>query len=144
MSSKDAWLTIGEPMGKTITRKQVDQLRKEFASDPSNRVAQNAVTNVQLPDLTLNRNIVQDMDNSFSTKLDEWKVTAQMRSGRCWLFAVGPASGPRRARPPGVMDAGNLFFRLLCQSALLFFAGSVPGLYRDPNEHRHSRTPSPV
>ncbi len=68
MSSKDAWLTIGEPMGKTITRKQVDQLRKEFVSDPSNRVAQNAVTNVQLPDLTLNRNIVQDMDNSYSTK----------------------------------------------------------------------------
>ena len=88
MSSEDDWLTIGEPMGKTITRKQVEQLRKEFGSDPSNRVAQNAVTNVQLPDLTLNRDIVQDIDNTFSTKLDEWKVTAQKRSGRCWLFAT--------------------------------------------------------
>ena len=75
-------------MGKTITRKQVAELRKGFAADPSNKVAQNAVTNVQLPDLTLDRNLVQNMDSSFSTKLDDWKVTAQMRSGRCWLFAT--------------------------------------------------------
>jgi len=75
-------------MGKTITRKQVVELRKEFDSEPSNKVAQNAVTNVQLPDLTLNRDLVQDIDDSFSIKLDDWKVTAQMRSGRCWLFAT--------------------------------------------------------
>ena len=75
-------------MGKTITRKQVVELRKGFAGNPSNKVAQNAVTNVQLPDLTLDRNLVQNMDSSFSTKLDDWKVTAQMRSGRCWLFAT--------------------------------------------------------
>jgi len=75
-------------MGKTITRKQVVELRKGFAADLSNKVAQNAVTNVQLPDLTLDRNLVQNMDSSFSTKLDDWKVTAQMKSGRCWLFAT--------------------------------------------------------
>ena len=75
-------------MGKTITRKQVVELRKGFAEDPSNKVAQNAVTNVQLPDLTLDRNLIQNMDSSFSTKLDDWKVTAQMKSGRCWLFAT--------------------------------------------------------
>ena len=75
-------------MGKTITRKQVAELRKGFAAHPSNKVAQNAVTNVQLPDLTLDRNLVQNMDSSFSTKLDDWKVTAQMKSGRCWLFAT--------------------------------------------------------
>jgi len=75
-------------MGKTITRKQVTELRKGFDAESSNKVAQNAVTNVQLPDLTLNRDLVQDIDDSFSTKLDDWKVTAQMRSGRCWLFAT--------------------------------------------------------
>ena len=78
MSSEEAWLTIGEPMGKTITRKQVEQLRKNFASEPSNKVAQNALTNVQLPDLTLNRDVVQDTANTFSTKLDDWKVNAQI------------------------------------------------------------------
>jgi len=75
-------------MGKTITRKQVAELRKGFDAESSNKIAQNAVTNVQLPDLTLNRDLVQDIDDSFSTKLDDWKVTAQMRSGRCWLFAT--------------------------------------------------------
>ena len=75
-------------MGKTITRKQVAELRKGFDAEPSNKVAQNAVTNVQLPDLTLDRDLVQDIADSFSTKLDDWKVTAQMRSGRCWLFAT--------------------------------------------------------
>jgi len=75
-------------MGKTITRKQVAELRKGFDAESANKVAQNAVTNVQLPDLTLNRDLVQDIDDSFSTKLDDWKVTAQMRSGRCWLFAT--------------------------------------------------------
>ena len=83
MSPEEAWLTIGEPKGKPIPRKQVEQLRKNFASEPSNKVAQNALTNVQLPDLTLNRDVVQDTANTFSTKLDDWKVTAQMRSGRC-------------------------------------------------------------
>jgi bleomycin hydrolase len=75
-------------MGKTITRKQVAELRKGFDAESSNKIAQNAVTNVQLPDLTLNRDLVQDIDDSFSIKLDDWKVTAQMRSGRCWLFAT--------------------------------------------------------
>ena len=75
-------------MGKTITKKQVSVLRKDFAANPANKVAQNAVTNVQLPDLTLNRDLVQNMDTSFSIKLDDWKVTSQKRSGRCWLFAA--------------------------------------------------------
>ncbi|MDE0708579.1 MAG: aminopeptidase, partial [Candidatus Poseidoniales archaeon] len=75
-------------MGKTITRKQVSALKKDFAANPANKVAQNAVTNVQLPDLTLNRDLIQNMDSTFSIKLDDWKVTSQKRSGRCWLFAA--------------------------------------------------------
>jgi len=75
-------------MGITITDKQIAELRKAFDANPANKVAQNAVTSVQLPDLTLNRNIVQEIDNTFSVKLDEWKVTSQKRSGRCWLFAA--------------------------------------------------------
>ncbi len=75
-------------MGSTITEKQVAELRKAFDENPSNKVAQNAVTSVKLPDLALNRDIIQDTDNTFSIKLDEWKVTSQKSSGRCWLFAA--------------------------------------------------------
>ena len=59
-----------------------------FEGDPSAKVAQNAVSNAELTTLALRRDLVQSMDFSFSTKLDEWKVTHQKRSGRCWLFAT--------------------------------------------------------
>lgn len=75
-------------MGKTITKKQLKQFRKDFAADPSAKMAQNAVANNDLLDVALDREKVQEIDFTFSTKLDKWKVTNQMRSGRCWLFAT--------------------------------------------------------
>ncbi len=72
----------------TITDEQIQALRKAFDTNPANKVAQNAVTSVQLPSLALNRSIIQDTANTFSTKLDDWKVTSQKSSGRCWLFAA--------------------------------------------------------
>ena len=75
-------------MGMTITDEQIQALRKAFDANPANKVAQNAVTSVQLPSLALNRSIIQDTANTFSTKLDDWKVTSQKSSGRCWLFAA--------------------------------------------------------
>ena len=71
-----------------ITKKQIDKMRKEFESDTSARVAQNAVTNNNLSSITLRRDLVQETDFTFSTKLDEWKATNQKSSGRCWLFAT--------------------------------------------------------
>ena len=51
------------------------------------RLAQNAVTRVTVDDVAINREIVSSIDHSLSTTLDDWKVTNQERSGRCWLFA---------------------------------------------------------
>ena len=75
-------------MGETVTDKQLKEFRINFANDPATRVAQNAVTNGNLLDVALNRDLVQNIDSSFSIKLDDWKVTNQKRSGRCWLFAT--------------------------------------------------------
>ncbi|MBM67159.1 MAG: aminopeptidase, partial [Euryarchaeota archaeon] len=72
-------------MGKVVTKTQISKYRKAFNADPAARVAQNAVSNAELTGLALSRELVQNMDFSFSTKLDDWEVTAQMRSGRCWL-----------------------------------------------------------
>ena len=91
-------------MGMTITDTQIAELRKAFDANPANKVAQNAVTNVQLPDLTLNRDVVQDIDNTFSVKLDEWKVTSQKRSGRCWLFAALNLFRPGTMKKMNVKD----------------------------------------
>ena len=71
-----------------ITKKQIDKMRKEFEGDSSARVAQNAVTSNNLSSVTLRRDLVQEIDFTFSTKLDEWKATNQKSSGRCWLFAT--------------------------------------------------------
>ena len=71
-----------------MTKTQISKYRKAFNADPAARVAQNAVSNAELTGLALSRELVQNMDFSFSTKLDDWEVTAQMRSGRCWLFAT--------------------------------------------------------
>ncbi|SVA20526.1 uncharacterized protein METZ01_LOCUS73380, partial [marine metagenome] len=75
-------------MGKVVTKTQISKYRKAFNADSAARVAQNAVSNAELTGLALSRELVQNMDFSFSTKLDDWEVTAQMRSGRCWLFAT--------------------------------------------------------
>ena len=75
-------------MGKTVTDSQLKKYRAAFSADPSAKMAQNAVANNDLLEVTLDRELVQDIDFSFSTKLDSWKVTNQKASGRCWLFAT--------------------------------------------------------
>ena len=71
-----------------ITKKQIEDMRKEFSSDSAAKVAQNAVTSNNLSTVALRRDLVQEVDFTFSTKLDEWKATNQKSSGRCWLFAT--------------------------------------------------------
>ena len=75
-------------MSEGVTEAQIEEFRKSFDSDPSATIAQNAVSNTEISTLALRRNLVQNMDFSFSTKLDEWNATNQRRSGRCWLFAT--------------------------------------------------------
>ena len=75
-------------MSRGVTKAQIEEFRKSFDSDPSATVAQNAISNADLSTLALRRDLVQDMDFSFSTRLDDWNATNQRRSGRCWLFAT--------------------------------------------------------
>ncbi len=74
-------------MDGTLAGADLERLRKDFSADPVNRLAQNAVTRVTVDDVAINREIVSSIDHSLSTTLDDWKVTNQERSGRCWLFA---------------------------------------------------------
>jgi bleomycin hydrolase len=74
-------------MDGTLTAADLELLRKDFTANPVYRLAQNAVTRVSVDDVAINREIVNSIDHSLSTHLDDWKVTNQERSGRCWLFA---------------------------------------------------------
>ncbi|MCK4871964.1 MAG: C1 family peptidase [Phycisphaerales bacterium] len=62
-------------------------LREAFDADPAGKIAQNAVTKVPLDDVALNRSVVVSTDHTFSHVLDDWTVTDQQKSGRCWMFA---------------------------------------------------------
>ena len=74
-------------MNGTLAATDLEQLRKDFTANPVYRLAQNAVTRVTVDDVAINREILNAIDHSQSTTLDDWKVTNQERSGRCWLFA---------------------------------------------------------
>jgi bleomycin hydrolase len=71
----------------TLGAGDLELLRKDFSANPAYRLAQNAVTRVALDDVAISREIVNNTDHSQSILLDDWKVTNQERSGRCWLFA---------------------------------------------------------
>jgi len=62
-------------------------LREGFTSDARNKLMQNAVTQTAVDDVALNREVVTSTDHTFSHHLDDWKVTNQKSSGRCWMFA---------------------------------------------------------
>ncbi|HEY7144951.1 MAG TPA: C1 family peptidase [Streptosporangiaceae bacterium] len=74
-------------MDKALSTGDLELLRKDFAASPAYRLAQNAVTRVTVDDVAINREIINNTDHSLSVLLDDWKVTNQKRSGRCWLFA---------------------------------------------------------
>ena len=66
----------------TLNTQDLELLRKDFSASATYRLAQNAVTRVTVDDVAINREIINSTDHSLSTLLDDWKVTAQKRSGR--------------------------------------------------------------
>jgi len=66
---------------------QIDTLIASVKFDPSTRAAMNAVSNNDIRDLALNREIAAVKDDIFSFKLPTKGITDQQESGRCWLFA---------------------------------------------------------
>jgi bleomycin hydrolase len=70
-----------------LTNETLNHLEADFASKPAYRLAQNAVTQTTADDVALDRSVVTSMDHTFSHLLDDWTVTNQKKSGRCWMFA---------------------------------------------------------
>ena len=72
---------------RTITASDLETFQHSFQSDGSKRLMQNVVTQHDVNDVALNHSIVTNAPHSFSTVLDDWSVTNQSRTGRCWMFA---------------------------------------------------------
>ena len=60
---------------------------ESFAHDATGRLVQNAVTGTGADTVSLDRTVVNGIDETTSERLDSWKVTDQKHSGRCWEFA---------------------------------------------------------
>jgi len=70
-----------------LTTDHLQRFAKEVAADPKHRVLQNALTRNQVDQIALDRTRAVSAERSMSHQLDDWTVTNQERSGRCWLFA---------------------------------------------------------
>ena len=70
-----------------LTGKTLSAMRDSFEANPGYTMMQNAVTQVSARTVAARRQVVTEADHSFSVMLDDWEVTNQKSSGRCWLFA---------------------------------------------------------
>ena len=73
--------------GGALTQDDLSQFQSDFLANPSSHLMQNVVTQRDVNEVALDRTIVMEANHSFSTILDDWTVTNQARSGRCWMFA---------------------------------------------------------
>ncbi len=74
-------------MSTDLSETDLELMRKQFSASPKNRVAQNAVAQTSIDGVALDREVVVGTDTTVSNLLDDWSVTNQKKSGRCWLFA---------------------------------------------------------
>ncbi len=66
---------------------QLERMTKEFDADPRNRLLQNAVTRTGIDQVALDHQVAVSLGRCMSHQLDDWSVTNQKKSGRCWMFA---------------------------------------------------------
>ena len=80
-------MTGNSSNGGALTAGQVAEFDERFRSDPKSNLMQNVVTRRDVNEVALDHSIVREAEHTFSTRLDDWGVTNQARSGRCWMFA---------------------------------------------------------
>ena len=70
-----------------LSDEDVRNMRSDFESTPAHRLMQNAVTQHDVNDVALDRELVTGATHTYSQVIDDWSPTNQKQSGRCWLFA---------------------------------------------------------
>ncbi len=70
-----------------INPEMIQKFQKQLDLEGQDRALMNAVTNTDLKQLTLNREIYNTHDDIFSFKIKTEGITDQKSTGRCWMFA---------------------------------------------------------
>ena len=99
----------------SLSASHFSEFRGEFEANPSYRLMQNAVALHDVNDIALDRSIVTGANHTFSNLLDDWAVTDQGRTGRCWMFA---GLNLFRADSKNVLNVGQTEFS---QNYLMFW-----------------------
>ncbi len=84
-----SWVVTGITQNPTgLNRQILTDLQNSLQMDAQTRAVMNAVTNNQVNDLALNRNIINSYNDVFNIMTDVKGVTDQKKSGRCWMYAA--------------------------------------------------------
>ena len=70
-----------------LSQDTLNTLRDHFAGSATNRLMMNAVTTSGINKVARNYDRARLLQRRFSVTVDNGEVTAQNRSGRCWLFS---------------------------------------------------------
>lgn len=100
---------------KALTPQTLDALRGSFPRDPATRALQNALAENEINALVTDRQKSHADDTLFTKVIKTGKITAQDKTGRCWLFAG------LNALRPGVIKKYNLENFELSQAYGQFF-----------------------
>ena len=73
--------------GGGLSKEMIEKIQSSYQMDAHTRAMYNAITNTDVKNLALNRDIVRAHNNLYSNKIDVKGVTNQKSSGRCWLFS---------------------------------------------------------
>ena len=73
---------------RVLSADDLTRLSDGFLARPELKRMQNAVVRVGIDEVALDNEVVTSMSTAVSHRLDDWKVTDQQKSGRCWLFAA--------------------------------------------------------
>lgn len=91
-------------MDRDLTPDLIELLAKEFEATPGARQLQNAVTSTKVDQVALDHQLARSIDHTMSHQLDDWSVTNQEKSGRCWMFAGLNLLRPGTAERLGVKE----------------------------------------
>ncbi|TFB52272.1 aminopeptidase [Cryobacterium tagatosivorans] len=72
----------------SLTTGQLTALHESFSADPVLKQRQNAIVRISVDELAIDHQVATSLSTTVSNRIDDWKVTNQKKSGRCWLFAA--------------------------------------------------------
>ena len=70
-----------------LTKEKIDQFKRDFQKTPNRQVLKHAIIKNGIKAVSLNNDVVINMQHTFSEEIKTGKATDQDSTGRCWLFA---------------------------------------------------------